>query len=271
MRHQRDISGIIAAHVGQRIAEALAAGIMLLEVGEAAIERVAARVDDLRVGQDQADQAGMGPIVRHLVDEEGLVRSCAGCGCARDIPRRARGAPPGRGRRGSPDRRLRPLPPRAAAPAPGCRAAPSSLRPAEWLARICSTRVDPARGMPRMKIGSGAAQPRPGARGEEGRGEQRLRAGDEAGRPRRRRSRSSRRAAGCLPHNGRRTWRSPCAPHRPGRARNGGGSGPPRPSPSRASAASIAATSASANGTVFRLARLHQTSPSDGARSSARR
>ena len=39
----------------------------------------------------------------------------------------------------------------------------SSLVPstAEWLDRICSSSVEPARGMPTMKIGSGAGQPEP--------------------------------------------------------------------------------------------------------------
>ena len=39
----------------------------------------------------------------------------------------------------------------------------SSIVPSTWLwlARICSSRVEPARGMPRMKIGSGASQPWP--------------------------------------------------------------------------------------------------------------
>ncbi len=30
-----------------------------------------------------------------------------------------------------------------------------------WLAKICSMSVDPARGMPMMKIGSGAEHPKP--------------------------------------------------------------------------------------------------------------
>jgi hypothetical protein len=32
---------------------------------------------------------------------------------------------------------------------------------AEWLARICSTKVEPERGSPTMKIGSGAVAPQP--------------------------------------------------------------------------------------------------------------
>ena len=39
----------------------------------------------------------------------------------------------------------------------------SSIVPStmEWLARICSSSVDPARGRPTMKMGSGAGQPSP--------------------------------------------------------------------------------------------------------------
>ena len=39
----------------------------------------------------------------------------------------------------------------------------SSIVPStcEWLARICSSSVDPERGNPMMKIGSGAGQPAP--------------------------------------------------------------------------------------------------------------
>ena len=50
----------------------------------------------------------------------------------------------------------------------------SSIVPStcEWLARICSIRVEPARGMPRMKIGSGAGAAPAGAGGEEVRREE---------------------------------------------------------------------------------------------------
>ena len=102
MRHQLDIVGIIAAHVVERVAEALAAGKMLLEVGEAAVERVAARVDDLRVGQDQPDQADMGPIVGHLVDEEGPVGLALDAGALEIfLAERARAPPASRSARQS--------------------------------------------------------------------------------------------------------------------------------------------------------------------------
>ena len=42
---------------------------------------------------------------------------------------------------------------------------------AEWLERICSSSVEPARGMPTMKMGFGAGQPPPCARVEELAGE----------------------------------------------------------------------------------------------------
>ena len=44
-------------------------GQMLLEIGEAAGEWMPPGVDNLGIGQNQPDQADMGPIVRHLVDE----------------------------------------------------------------------------------------------------------------------------------------------------------------------------------------------------------
>src|SRR3546814_5610986 len=47
-------------------------GEMLAEVGKTAVERMAPRVDDLRIGQDQADEGGVEPVVRQLVDIEGL-------------------------------------------------------------------------------------------------------------------------------------------------------------------------------------------------------
>ena len=45
----------------------------------------------------------------------------------------------------------------------------SSIVPStsEWLERICSTSVEPARGSPTMKIGSGVRRPGAGAFGEE--------------------------------------------------------------------------------------------------------
>ena len=58
------------------------------------------------------------------------------------------------------------LPPssRASAMMSGSSIVPST---AEWLERICSISVEPARGRPTMKIGSGAGQPHAGALGEE--------------------------------------------------------------------------------------------------------
>ena len=46
---------------------------MLLEIGEAAGERMPARVDNPRIGEDQPDQADMGPVVGQLVDEIGSI------------------------------------------------------------------------------------------------------------------------------------------------------------------------------------------------------
>src|SRR3546814_6303195 len=74
MRHQPHIVAVIGAHVRQIIAERLPLRIMLAEIGPAAVEWMPPRVDDLRIRQDQADQRRIEPVVRQLVDIEGLAR-----------------------------------------------------------------------------------------------------------------------------------------------------------------------------------------------------
>src|SRR6266404_5100429 len=74
VRHQLDVGSVIPADVLEAVGELLTRGKQLLEVAEAAGHGVAARIDDPGGGQDQADQAEMPEIIRHLVDEEGLVR-----------------------------------------------------------------------------------------------------------------------------------------------------------------------------------------------------
>ena len=73
VRHQRDVVGVVAADVIERIAEVLAAREVLLETGEAAAQRMTARVDDLGIRQHQVDEPDVRPVVRQLVDEVGRV------------------------------------------------------------------------------------------------------------------------------------------------------------------------------------------------------
>ena len=89
---------------------------------------------------------------------------------------------------------------------------------AGWLARICSTRVEPERGRPTMKIGSGAGSPQPARSAKNSRREQRLRAADEGGgaRPGRRRAAgaASGVGAGVVRRRPRRSGRRPRRPWR---------------------------------------------------------
>ena len=141
-------------------------GEQLLEVAEAAGHGLAARIDDLGVRQDQVDQADVAEVVRHLVDEERL--PCADRrGCRRDSSRRT---PQElvrvklREHRGI--ARARPHPFRGPQLVHQPRMSASSIVPSTWEceARICSSRVEPARGRPTMKIGSRIRRSRsPGA------------------------------------------------------------------------------------------------------------
>ena len=145
-------------------------GVKLLPVGETAGHRIAADIDDPRIGQDQPDQAEMHPVVGHLVGELGPVGAAMDAAGVEIASRQGRAT----GRRGErQDAFERPLC-RAAASSPSWRTrlgmSVSSAVPsiAGWLARICSTRVDPERCMPTMKIGSRAGRALAGAGGEEG-------------------------------------------------------------------------------------------------------
>ena len=111
------------------------------------------RIDDLGVGQDQLDERHEQPVVGQLVDEERPVgpplhRRALQIFLAELAPLVRRSA-----------RARLPDSARSCARAPGMSG--SSDVPSTRLCedRICSTRVDPARGIPTMKIGSGASQP----------------------------------------------------------------------------------------------------------------
>src|ERR1700674_1546620 len=73
VRHELDVSAVITADVLKAVSELLARGEQLLEVAEAAGHRLAPSVDYSRVWQDQVDQPDVPEVVRHLVDEIGLV------------------------------------------------------------------------------------------------------------------------------------------------------------------------------------------------------
>ena len=68
--HQPDIVTVIAAHIGQAIAERLPPREVLLEVGEATPQRMPPRINDLGLRQDQPDKHYVRPIVGQLVDEQ---------------------------------------------------------------------------------------------------------------------------------------------------------------------------------------------------------
>ena len=70
---EASVGAVIVAPMFERIALLDPARVELAEVGETARHRVAADVDDPRLGQDQADEAGVGPIVGHLVEEHRFV------------------------------------------------------------------------------------------------------------------------------------------------------------------------------------------------------
>ena len=120
---------------------------------------MAARIDDFGVRQNEPDEADVQEIIGHLVDEERLF------GLALNSRLLDVGVAEGaallrtEGRRGLRDTPIPALarvgPPSFAAIAMmSCNSiVPSTL---EWLARICSISVEPARGRPTMKIGSGA-------------------------------------------------------------------------------------------------------------------
>ena len=71
--HQTNIVSVVAPNICQIISEMLALGEELLVAAEAAGQGMSSCIDDGRIWQDQADQANMGEIVRHLVDEEGRI------------------------------------------------------------------------------------------------------------------------------------------------------------------------------------------------------
>ena len=241
-----------------------------LKSGEAAAQRVAARIDDLRVRQDQVDQADVREVVRHLVDEERpavLALDARALEVLLAERAQARRRPASRDARDSAGvARLR----RAAAARARCAMmSGSSIVPStcEWLARICSISVEPARGRPTMKIGSGASQPAPvRARRRTPRVNSLDRAratsrvdlvgvvvdacaaqGVAAARSARTRPRSRARSSSALPSAKSRCKRSSSARSR-GRA-----------------ARCIARRRRRRSGTVLRLARLHQASPRCGA------
>ena len=131
---------------------------------------MAARVDDLRVRQHQVDQPDVREVVRHLVDEERRA------GLAMDA-RALEVVLAERAQLVGVERRQRVVV-GAASRASRCAGAAarviemisgSSIVPStcEWLDRICSISVEPARGRPTMKIGSGASLPQPARCGEE--------------------------------------------------------------------------------------------------------
>ena len=71
--HQLEVRAVVARDVFQAVGEHLALGEQLLEVAEAAGHGVAARVDDPGVRQHQMNQTDVPEVVRHLVDEVGLI------------------------------------------------------------------------------------------------------------------------------------------------------------------------------------------------------
>ena len=159
--HEAQVAAIVAAQILEVVAEGLTFGEVLLVGAEARIHRMAAHVDDGRVRQHRVDEADVAEVVGHLVDEvrppgaqrRGLLdvapaeQSRIARGQRREHSPGTRRAPDSRGRtRG-----------RWSA----CSAARRCLRLCEWLARICSTRVEPERGNPTMKIGAGSSYPAP--------------------------------------------------------------------------------------------------------------
>ena len=72
MRHQLDITAVIARYIVEAISEFLAGGEELLEIAEAAGHRLAPRIDDPGIGQDQVDETDMPEIIGVLVDEKRL-------------------------------------------------------------------------------------------------------------------------------------------------------------------------------------------------------
>src|SRR6185503_15699796 len=99
-----------------------------------------ARIDDLCARQDEVDQAGVREIVRQLVDEERRIGAAIDSGYL--LLARTCEPPSSRTRLGM---------------------SASSIVPSTcgWLDRICSSSVEPERGRPTMKIGSGALAPCP--------------------------------------------------------------------------------------------------------------
>src|SRR5258708_15272414 len=73
MIHQRKVGSIVARDVLDAVGKLLTGGKQLLEIAEAAGHGLAARVDDPGVRQHQMNQADVPEVVRHLVDEEGLI------------------------------------------------------------------------------------------------------------------------------------------------------------------------------------------------------
>ena len=156
------VAAVVAPEVVQVVAEGLPLGEVLLEGAEAGIHRMPAHVDDEGMRQDGVDQADVAEVIGQLVGE---VRAP---GAQRrgllEVAAAERGEQLRAVRRRT---RLR----IAVAPGEPCRRTArtmvrmfgSSMVPStcEWLARICSTSVEPERGSPTMKIGAALGSPLP--------------------------------------------------------------------------------------------------------------
>ena len=162
MPHQLQIGSVVTGDIVDAVGELLAIGEQLLQVTETARHRFTPRVDDPGVRQHQVNQAQVPEVVRHLVDEERLAGAVdAGVGqiLRAELPKILR-------THLRKDARVAGIVQiRVTAP----KIADDLLDVGKFLrafdfeceARICSSRVEPERGRPTMKMGSGFRTPQP--------------------------------------------------------------------------------------------------------------
>src|SRR5579883_3617311 len=160
MSHQREVAAIIPAKLRQIIVVVMPMPKQLGEARDAGVDRVADSVNDTGIGQREMDHPGEVEVSRHLI---GYMRSgrrmlselrhVAGTDLAQQgvISRWNEFRVWKQVAVGSVQRRQR-LPKALSSPAP-CTSG--------WLARICSTSVEPERGMPRTKMGTAEGSPCP--------------------------------------------------------------------------------------------------------------